>query len=257
CPMLLAGIGKLPDTVTDRSISIEMKRKRPTEKVKPLRARDGLELWDLGRKVARWATDNFDALRGARPGMPTQLQDRAADAWSPLLAIADLAGGRWPERARKAAGELSADGDDQGSIRADLLADIRAAFAARSVDRIASEDLVAYLASLDDRLWPEYRGGKPITKTQVARLLAPLHVSPKTIRLSDGYTAKGYYRRAFDDVFARYLSAETVTTSQIQDFCGFAPDFKTSRGNGCDVSELAETPSISAGCDGVTDRKPM
>ncbi len=135
CPMLLAGIGKLPDTVADRSIFIEMKRKRPDEKVMPLRAGDGLELWDLGRKAARWAADNLDALRRARPGMPAQLNDRAADAWSPLLAIADLADGTWADRTRQTASELMAKGDDQGSARVTLLADIRDAFASLRTDR--------------------------------------------------------------------------------------------------------------------------
>jgi putative DNA primase/helicase len=41
CPMVLAGIGNLPDTVADRSIIVTMMRKRPDEKVKRLRARDG------------------------------------------------------------------------------------------------------------------------------------------------------------------------------------------------------------------------
>jgi hypothetical protein len=91
---------------------------------------------------------------------------------------------------RKAAAELTAEGDDQGSMRVALLADIRAAFAAKAVDRMTSEDLVAYLVGLDDRPWPAYRGGKPITEVQIARLLKPLPVSSGTIRLDDGRTAK-------------------------------------------------------------------
>jgi len=34
-------------------------------------------------------------LADAEPVMP--LEDRAADVWEPLIAIADLAGGEWPE----------------------------------------------------------------------------------------------------------------------------------------------------------------
>jgi putative DNA primase/helicase len=255
CPMLLAGIGKLPDTVADRSIRIELKRKRPDEKVKPLRAGDGAELRELGRKAARWAADNLDSLRHARPGTPRQLHDRATDAWSPLFVIADAAGGAWPERARRAAVELTPGGDDQDSIRVAVLVDIRAAFAATEVDRIASEDLAAYLASLDDRPWPEYRNSKPISKAQIARLLKPLGISSGTIRLSDGHTAKGYYRRVFDDAFIRYLPPENVTPSQPQDFRGLEAHLKTSHGSGCDVSEFPETSSIPATCDGVTDRE--
>jgi hypothetical protein len=100
CPTLLAGIGTLPDTIDDRSIIIEMTRKRPDEKVKRLRTRDGSELRDLGRMVLRWVTDNLDTIEQAFPEVPGELNDRAADAWSPLLAIADMAGGDWPARAQ-------------------------------------------------------------------------------------------------------------------------------------------------------------
>jgi hypothetical protein len=260
CPMLLSGIGKLPDTVADHSIPIEMKRKRPDEQVKPLRAGDGLELRHLSRKAARWATDNLEALRSACPDTPGQLHDRAADAWSPLLAIADLAGGDWPERARRAAIELTSESDDQSSLRVALLADIRAAFAARPVDRLSSEELVAYLITLEDRPWPEYRAGKPISKTQVAHLLAPLHISPGTIRLPDGRTAKGYYQRVFDGEFARYLPLRSVTPSHASDSAGFDPfpSVTPRTAETADVTdEKRETASNSADCDAVTDAEQV
>jgi hypothetical protein len=89
---VLSGIGDLPDTVRDRSIEIEMKRKRADEKVKRLRRKDGEDLRVLGRKSARWARDNLTKLAEAQPDIPAGLNDRAADAWEPLFAIADLAG---------------------------------------------------------------------------------------------------------------------------------------------------------------------
>ena len=254
-PVALAAIGQLPGTIEDRSVKIRLRRRRPDEAAEPLRLDRAGELDKLARMAARWAANHATKLAETDPTMPAGIINRVADNWRPLLALADLAGGDWPKRAREAAAELSAGDDDQGSIRVALLADIRAAFAATEADRLASEDLISYLASLDDRPWPEYRNGKPITKVQVARLLTPRHVSSGTIRLPDGRTAKGYYRRAFDDAFGRYLPDENVTTSQSQDFCGFAPDSKTSQGNGCDVSELPETPCVSSACDGVTLRE--
>jgi hypothetical protein len=250
--MALAAIGHLPGTIEDRAVKIGMRRRRPDEVVERLRL-DRLEQYrPLAQRAARWVADNLGALTAADPAVPGTLHDRASDNWRPLLAVADLAGGTWPERARGAAIELTTEGDDQSSVRVALLADIRAAFAAKGIDRIASEDLVAYLVSLEDRRWPEYRAGKAISKTQVARLLAPLHISPGTIRISDRHTAKGYYRRVFDDAFARYLPVKGVTPSQPQDFRGLAMDSEASQASGCDVSELAETPSASAQCDGVT-----
>jgi hypothetical protein len=60
----------------------------------------------------------------------------------------------WAERVRRAAIELSGQGEgDQESVRIALLADIRGAFAARKADRLASDDMVEYLVSLDERPW--------------------------------------------------------------------------------------------------------
>ena len=39
--------------------------------------------------------------------MPKALTNRAADIWEPLLALADLAGGHWPQLARQAAEALT------------------------------------------------------------------------------------------------------------------------------------------------------
>jgi hypothetical protein len=256
-PIALAAIGHLPGTVEDRSIKIAMRRRRPDERVEQLRDGRTGHLEKLARMAARWTADQAAEITAADPAMPVGIVNRAADNWRPLLAVADLAGGAWPERARRAAVELSAEGDDPSSIRVALLADIRAAFAAKAVDRLSSDELATHLGTLDDRLWPEYRAGKPISKSQVARLLKPLRVSSGSIRLPDGSTPKGYHLAAFRDAFARYLPAENATTPQPQDFRGSAPDFKTPQGNGCGVSGFAEIPRVSAGCGVVADREPL
>jgi putative DNA primase/helicase len=113
-PQILSGIGDLPDTVRDRSVTIEMRRKKRDEKIRRLRRRDGGDLRAMCSKAARWAADNMAALRDAVPVMPEGLDDRAADAWEPLIAIADLAGGEWPDRARRAALKLSGSREDEG-----------------------------------------------------------------------------------------------------------------------------------------------
>src|SRR5207248_5739444 len=58
CPQAIAGIGRMPHTITDRSFVIEMKRKLRTEKVARLRRRDGAPLIELARKAGRWAADH-------------------------------------------------------------------------------------------------------------------------------------------------------------------------------------------------------
>jgi putative DNA primase/helicase len=156
-PQLLSGIGALPDTARDRSIEIEMIRKRPAEKVKRLRRRDGADLDELGRKAARWASDNLEKLRGASPKIPDGLDDRAADAWEPLLAIAELAGPDWATRAHKAAVELSGQGvREDEEITSLLLADIESVFARNREKQIKSAELVAALVALEERPWCEF-----------------------------------------------------------------------------------------------------
>src|SRR5262249_13136939 len=262
CPMLLAGIGTLPDTISDRSVIISMKRKRPDEKVKWLRARDGADLHDLGRKAARWAADHREVLEMADPDMRGRLHDRAADAWSPLLASAGLAGGEWPGRARNAAIELSGGADD-GTIRAKLLADIRTAFDVKKADRLSSDHLVAYLIGLDDRPWPEFGKGKPLTKAKLAHLLRALEISSGTIRLDDGQTPKGYYRDAFEDAFTRYLpsthlpsSLGRAATTPQESVSPASSGFQNATfGNGV-AFQNHENPRVSADCGVVADQNP-
>ena len=112
-PIALGLIGKLPETLQDRSIEIRMRRKLPGEKVERFRKQQVAAIQStLLHKCARWAYDNLAALRGQEPPPPpAALNDRAADSWEPLFAIAEAAGGEWPERARQAAVALAhADG---------------------------------------------------------------------------------------------------------------------------------------------------
>jgi hypothetical protein len=261
----LSGIGTLPDTVRDRSIEIDMVRKLPGEKVKRLRRRDGADLNELGKKAARWAQDNLERLRAASPVMPSSLDDRAADAWEPLLAIADLAGKDWAGRARKAAQELSGeDVKEDDEIRVLLLADIRDIFETGGSDlyttkedgkQIKSEKLIANLIAREDRPWAEFgRARKPITAIGLASLLRGYKIKPSTIRIGPGDedTAKGYKHAQFADVFKRYLPPrKPVTPSQSKKSNGLEGNepvtpFVTV------TEENAENANPISTCDGVT-----
>src|SRR5262249_48902232 len=106
CPKAIAGIGTLPDTIADRSIRIELKRRTKDEVCARWRERDGHQAaTPIREQLMAWAkaTSVVDQLHAARPDLPPGLSDRQTDVWEPLLAIADLAGGDWPQRARQAA----------------------------------------------------------------------------------------------------------------------------------------------------------
>lgn len=200
----LAGIGQRPGTITDRSITISLRRKHAGEHVEHLRL-DRLEtLRPLGRRVVRWVKDHLDELDDADPQIPVELHDRAADNWRILIAIADVAGGAWPQRARAAAIALTGTTEDGESIRTMLLADLRDLFEKEEEDRLTSEEIITHLTKLEDRPWGDFKGGKPISKHRLATLLKPFGVKPKQTWI--GKNEKCYHKKDLADAFARYLS---------------------------------------------------
>jgi putative DNA primase/helicase len=208
-PKAIATIRILADTLEDRAIIVRLQRKAPGAKVERLRRRDNADFAALRSQAARWAADNFDKLVDPDPKMP-DLNDRAADNWRPLLAIADLAGGTWPEEARRAACLLS--GEEQGAIGVELLRDIRSVFG--DDDVIRSSDLVAKLTADPERPWAEWRYGRPLTQKQLAGLLAPFHIISLTVHppgLPDG---KGYRRTDFEEAWAAYCPGQNTLSRQ-------------------------------------------
>jgi hypothetical protein len=215
-PVAVAGIGRRRETLMDRSIVIEMRRRSPGETVARFRRREREALTtNLGRRIARWAKDNLEALRLVPPKVLPELNDRAADNWEPLLAIADVVGGAWPARAMEAALRLSGDGDgdgddDTGGDRGtDLLSDIRELWGENDwQDRVTSAELLLALAGMEGRPWAEICHGKPITSNYLARLLRRFKVRPKSLRIDEGRTPKGYLLAQFQDPWTRYLSPD-------------------------------------------------
>jgi hypothetical protein len=158
CPKAIAGIGKLPDTVDDRSIPIRLKRKSPGEIVERFRRKLVEEEAKMLRgRVSAWVSKHLEQLQEARPDLPSALTDRQQDGAEPLLAIADLAGGDWPEKSRAALIDLFCGNTaDCGSTGVRLLADIRNVFDECSAGHhIVSKDLVAALTeiALTSEIW--------------------------------------------------------------------------------------------------------
>ncbi|MGI5164474.1 DUF3631 domain-containing protein [Spirillospora sp. CA-253888] len=201
----LAGIGAMPDTIADRAVIIAMRRRAPGERVEPFRTRrDAPPLTKLRQRLAKWTTGEIEALAGARPEMP--VEDRAADNWEPLIAIADAAGGTWPARARTACLALtsSATADNSAGVR--LLADLRAVFAdAGDPDAMRGATLLERLAAIEEAPWADWYG-KPFTARDLAKLLKPYGVASVDVKV-DGRAVKGYRREHLTDAWRRYLPA--------------------------------------------------
>jgi putative DNA primase/helicase len=79
-PAAIAMIGRLPDTLHDRSVIINLRRRKPTEEVKSFRRDRADDLHVLARKMARWAQDHQVQLTASDPDMG-ELINRGADNW--------------------------------------------------------------------------------------------------------------------------------------------------------------------------------
>lgn len=209
-PKAIALIGELPSTLTDRSIPIPMRRKAPGETVEQLRLdRIGEECQELRQKVAQWVQDHRDELDTTATHAPDELDDRAADNWRPLLAIAEVAGGMWIKRAASSARLLS--GGEQGKEKdaaIELLHDIHAVLCAEDADRIRSKTLAEELGELEGRPWATWSNGRCITQNALANMLRPFGIKPRELWFGtgreNGANYRGYERQAFRQAFLRY-----------------------------------------------------
>jgi len=237
-PKVLAGIdnGTFPDTIRDRSIVVKMARKR--RKMERFMPRDvepvALEIREW---LDSWAELVVDRLKDARPELPDELDDRSAEGWEALLAIADLAGGDWPTKARRAALELSGAQEEEESRGVRLLRDIRSAFEDREV--MATAALLEALNGMEESPWGGWHQGEGFRPRDLARLLRPYEVKPATVRLSETETPKGYKREAFEDLWDRYLS-EPPQAQQ-------APQAAHGEGDVADVADVAVSSGSSNG----------
>ena len=213
CAVALAGLNDLPDTIMTRSVVIRMRRRAPAETIEPWRLRiNGPEADGLHHDLATWATavaDNF-----AWPDMPAGIQDRNADVWEALLAVADMAGGDWPERARVSAVSLvTCSMGGTPSLGVQLLRDLRAVFADQ--DRLPTETILTALHKLDESPWGDLRG-KPIDSRWLSRHLSKYEVRPKVLRFTDG-THRGYEAADLTDPFSRYVTDETEAFRKLRE----------------------------------------
>ncbi len=255
-PKALATIGRLQSTLMDRSIVIEMQRKRLTDKAEPLEDEmlDGPEFENLRRQCVRWADDNLEAVRKARPSMRHDLNDRVADNWRTLMKVAEIAG--WREQADYALAKLIPQSDDADDLGPMLLADIRMLFGSEH-DVLASDDLVVQLTNIDERPWPDLSRGRGLTKSRLANLLKPYKIRPRSVRIGDR-TPKGYRREDFKGPWERYLSpatpAQSATTPQPINSKGYS-DSEAATSPPDVALENQPKPLPGNDCGGVADRK--
>lgn len=209
-PVALAGLGDLPDTIMSRAVIIRMRRRNRSEKVEPFRNREHAPEGEaLREELETWANEVGPQVGAAWPDLPPGIEDRPAEIWEPLIAVADAAGGEWPEIARDACLALSQVAlDRKASLGVRLLGDMRIVFG----DAIAlhTQTIIERLCAPEenglsaDAPWAELHG-KQITTRTLAGMLKKYSVESQKVKV-DGVSLQGYRREPLHDAWERYLS---------------------------------------------------
>ena len=217
CPVALAGIGKIPEALKDRSIILSLKRKRPEDKIECLRVvkfEKETESLRKGCKLfMKFATEQILDIK-----IPTQpfLSDRGNDNWEGLFQIAKFISDEIYDEAIKASQKLSKNAfDDEMSIRCQLLTDIKYIFETKGVTDIESIELCAELQKIEESPWFYYEN-KGLTAYDLANLLRFFNVKSRQMK-KDGINKKRYVLKDFADAFERYLPKEGDDTSTSED----------------------------------------
>jgi hypothetical protein len=208
--VLIAGIGDLPDTIEDRGVVSTMQRRAASEKVAQFRRRTVVpQLNELRVRLGSWMSAHSEELSNAIPDMP--VEDRAADTWEPLIAVADLAGGRWPESARQACVALCAEVEtDEATAGERLLADLAGVWK-REESYLSTAIILDRLRADDEAPWADWHG-QGLGPRGIAGLLKPYGIKSRTVRpVGAEKTARGYSRADLIPIWERYTHAPDTT----------------------------------------------
>ena len=216
-PMALAlpdAMHGLPRTLNSRCITIAMERhdgQRKLERFDTIRPHPEFDI--AYRQIRLWHDDLQQQPLDPDPEMPAKINNRLADNWRPLLAIADSLG--WGERAREALAVFAQEYIDV-DVRILLLIDIRKVFDTCGLDRISSKDLLDALHAMDESDWREFRGIRGdgslhrLRDSELAAMLRDYRIRSRTIwpanRTADSKSSKGYRRSQFEAVWRAYCT---------------------------------------------------
>lgn len=170
----------------------------------------------LADRLHAWR-NTADPLDGGWPTMPDGVEDRDADVWEALLAVADLAGGHWPRTRRVAAVTLvTAARQRPPSLGVLLLRDIKKVFDDhRDTEKLLNEDIIRGLIKIDESPWASIRRGEPIDPRSLASRLRKYGISSKPRRAGED-VFKGYSRAQFEDAWSRYIEDDSDDSPPVE-----------------------------------------
>jgi hypothetical protein len=206
CPKILSGIGRLPDTIVDRSIPILIHRRLKTQPCQKYRRHDRDLAKPLHDSLERWAS-SFRVKQS--PQMPDGLSDRQEDIWEPLLAIADAIGGEVPRLAREAAQVLCDNSEDESGYGTTQLLAIKKVVGEQG--RLSSADLINGLWEADalpSRLMEDDQPNHKKIGHWLSKFIQSYGGKPaRKLRFGE-QTLKGYEAAELKQVFDRYCPSE-------------------------------------------------
>jgi hypothetical protein len=210
CPKILAGIGRLPDTIVDRSIPILIHRRLKTQPCQKYRRQDRAAAKPIHDALEAWSKDVelLKRLRATQPQMPECMTDRQEDIWEPLFSIADAIGGNIPELGREVARVLC-DNDDELGYAATQLAAIRKVVGDR--DRIASAELINGLWEADalpSRLMEDDEPNHKKIGHWLSKFIQSYGGKSARQLKIDGQNTRGYEAAELKQIFDRYCPPE-------------------------------------------------
>ena len=211
-PAAMAGLGDLPETLMSRSIVIRMRRRAPHETVEPYRkrqhAREGEQIREW---LHAWAAEVGEDAGKAWPELPDGIVDRTAEVWEPIIAVADAAGGDWPERARQAASYFAAIANESSpSLGIKLLWDLKKVFGDQS--QMFTDDILEALTAMEESPWSNIKG-EPLDARGLAYRLKQYGAQSRQIRIGFN-TRKGYAASDLWDAWQRYVPVSHPAESE-------------------------------------------
>jgi hypothetical protein len=223
-PKLVAAIGRLPETIEDRSIRVVLARK-PTAVVKadafdPVAVREACG--DVRRQIVRFVLDHLDEIAQAEVERPDGLHDRAWNNWRPLFAAASVAGPAWIERCLAAAAEFAGGEDADDDYGVLLLRHVWEAMGSPTElgARISTSDLIDQLVARDDAVWAKWWARDAADGAQrkgvasaIAYRMRPFGIGPEQFKV-EGEKTRGYkFSETFETCVRSYLDFDgTVGT---------------------------------------------
>jgi hypothetical protein len=203
CPKAFAGEG-LPPCLAELSIPVVLGPKQPGSACRRFRYEEAAkDAKPLTQSLTHWAgeTDGHPASLAPHKEdqFPPELSSRQQDCAEPLLFLAGLIGGDWPQRARCAlVNAFTAVIFEDPGASLQLLSDLRDAFLHNDGQGwLSTATLLDHLHNLEDRSWHEWHKGKPLDPSGMARLLHPFGIGSRNHRTGPATVAKGYYREDF------------------------------------------------------------